>query len=152
MPPCFATANDGPIASPEHGGIYSITFEMVINDETDRMLNKIPREIGRASAEYKSQVAVAFIESNPVYGPDGLPFFSAARGNEFTGALADISEDNLVTMLEYMALQRDPSTGTPFIVNPRRILVRTPRQRLRFQQIIRSTQTIERTAGAAGSR
>lgn len=143
---------EGPsFAVAKHGGIYSITFEMVINDETDRMLNKIPREIGRASAEYKSQVAVAFIESNPVYGPDGNPFFSAARGNEFTGLAADISEDNLVTMLEYMALQRDPATNTPFIVNPRRILVRTPRQRLRFQQIIRSTQTVERTAGAAGN-
>lgn len=151
--PRMRTSEDvGPsFAVAKHGGIYEVTFELVVNDEADRILNRTPREIGRTSAEYKSQVAIAYIESNPIYGPDGAPFFSAARGNEFTGVAADPTEDNLVTFLEAMSLKRDPRTNTPFTIVPRRLLVRTPRMRLRFQQIIRSTQTIEQTAGAVGN-
>lgn len=140
--PSFAVA--------KYGGVYGVTMELIINDETDYILNRAPGEIGRHSAEYKAQVLVAFIESNPTYGPDGNPFFSSARGNEYTGSAADPTEDNLVTFIESMTLRRD-SNGIPFNVQPSKIMVRGARQQLRFQQILRSSQTIERTAGAAGN-
>lgn len=138
--PSFAVA--------KHGGMYSVTFELVINDETDYILNRAPREIGRSSADYQTQALIAFIESNPTYGPDGLPFFGPGHDNEFTGAAAAVTEDNLVSMLEKMSIRRDPATGTPYQITPTKIIVRGPRQALRLQQAIRSGQTIERTAAA----
>jgi len=139
--PAFAVA--------KHGGIYSVTFELVVNDQTDYILNRTPRELGRMAGEYKSQVFVAFVESNPTY-IDGTAFFHASRGNVVTGAGADPTEDNLVTILETMTLRRDVN-NIPFTVTPRRVLVRSPRTALRIQQILRSQQTIETTAGAVGA-
>lgn len=135
----------------KHGGIYGITFELIVNDETDYILNRTPAEIGRTSAEYKNQALVAFIESNPTYGPDGNPFFSSGRGNEYTGSAATPSEDNLATMLEAMTLHRDANTGTPFMIQPDRILVRGFRQKMRFQQILRSATTVQQETGIANT-
>jgi hypothetical protein len=125
----------------KHGGIYGVTMELVINDETDRILNRIPRELGRMSAEYISQTVVAFIESNPTY-IDGLPFFTnnAARPNEVTGAGADPNETNLFAILDTMTTRRD-SDNLPITTQPRRILVRTPSQKGTFDRIIRSQLT-----------
>lgn len=123
----------------KHGGVYGVTMEMVINDETDRILNRIPRELGRMTAEYVSRVIVAFIESNPDY-IDGNPFFSAARGNEITGASAQPTEDNFVSALSQMKLRRS-ADGIPFTVQPRRILTQGVRTALKIQQIVRSSQT-----------
>jgi hypothetical protein len=134
----------------KHGGVYEITFELIVNDDANRILNRIPRELARHAGEYRSQVIVAFIESNPTYELDGQPFFSATRGNEVTGTAADVSEDNLVSILEFMTQRRDVN-NVPFTIDPQRIIVKSPRQALRFQQIIRSSQTIETTAGAVGN-
>jgi hypothetical protein len=141
--PSFAVA--------KHGGIYGVTFEMVINDEVDRILNRIPRELGRMTAEYVSRVVVALIESNPNY-IDGQPFFSAAHGNEVTGAAAQPNEDNLVDILEGMKLRRT-ADGLPYSVTPRKILVRGDRQKLIFNRIIGSqfTGAAVNYTGAAGA-
>lgn len=134
----------------KHGGIYAVTMELVINDETDRILNRVPRELGRMSAEYISQAVVAYIESNPTY-IDGLPFFTnnAARPNEVTAAAGDPNETNLMAILDLMKLRRD-TDGIPFTVEPRRILVRTPSQKATFDRIIRSQLTgVTDAAGVA---
>ena len=55
--PAFAVA--------KHGGIYEVTMELVINDEADRILGRIPREIGRMAGEYVSLAVVRYIESQP---------------------------------------------------------------------------------------
>lgn len=123
----------------KYGGIYSITMEMVINDETDRILNRIPRELGRHSAEYLSRVIVAIVEANPNY-IDGAPFMSAARGNEVTGAAAQPTEDNLATIISAMTLRRSP-TGEPFTVRPRRVLTQGLRTALSIRKVIRSQTT-----------
>lgn len=123
----------------KHGGVYNVTMEMVINDETDRILNRIPRELGRMTAEYTSRIIVALIESNPNY-IDGQPFMSATRGNEIVGAGAQPTEDNLVTALSLMKLRRT-ADGIPFTVQPRKVITQGTRTRLKIQQIIRSQQT-----------
>lgn len=136
-----SSEEEGPsFAVGKHGGTYAVTMELVINDQTDRILNRIPRELGRSMAEYVSQVIVAFVESNPTYGPDGEPFFGAAHGNEITGAGAAPNETNLLAGLDAMKLRRDPD-GIPFTVEPRRIIVRTPSQKATFDRIIRSQVT-----------
>lgn len=140
--PSFAVA--------KHGGIYSVTFELIVNDQTDYILNRAPREIGRSSAEYKAKVLVSFIESNPTYAPDGQPFFSTAHGNEYLGADAEPSEDTLATMIENMTLRRDPN-GIPYNVQPDTILVRGFRQELRFRQILQSGQSVQQETGIANN-
>lgn len=129
--PAFAVA--------KHGGIYEVTMELVINDDADTILGRIPREIGRMAGEYVSLAVVRYIESNPTY-IDGQPFFSAAHMNELTGTAADPTEDNLVTIVENIKMRRD-ANGVPYALEPRRVLVRSERQKLIFNRILRSQQT-----------
>lgn len=146
-----STEEEGPpFAVAKHGGMYSVTFELVVNDETDYILKRAPAEIGRTSAEYKSRVLVNFIESNPTYAPDGQPFFSPAHGNEVVGVGAQPTEDNLATIIETMTLRRD-STGTPYNVEPNTILVKGFRQKLRFRQILRSAESVQTTESASNT-
>jgi hypothetical protein len=113
----------------KHGGVYAVTMELVINDDADQILNRTPREMGRAMAEYVSQLVVAFIESNPTYSVDGSPFFSVGRGNErTTGANSQPNETNLMAALDQFTLRRD-ADGMPFTPTAQRILVRTPSQK-----------------------
>lgn len=124
----------------KHGGTYAVTMELVINDDADQILNRTPREMGRSMAEYVSRVVVAFIESNPTYSVDAAPFMSAGRGNERVGATAQPNETNLMSVLDAMKLRRD-TDGVPFVVEPNKILVRTPSQKATFDRIIRSQLT-----------
>lgn len=124
----------------KHGGTYAVTMELVINDETDYILNRAPREMGRAMGEYISQAVIAFIESNPTYPVDGNPFFGTEHDNEVTATDADPNETNLLAILDLMKLRRD-SDGIPFTVEPNRIVVRTPSQKGTFDRIIRSQLT-----------
>jgi len=146
-----SSEEEGPsYAIAKHGGTYGVTMELVINDDADQILNRTPREMGRAMSEYVSQVVVAYVESNPNYSVDGNPFLSTTRGNEITGAAAQPNETNLLAALDQMKLKRDPD-GIPFNIEPRRILVRTPSQKATFDRIIRSQLTgVTDTAVAAG--
>jgi hypothetical protein len=135
----------------KHGGTYAVTMELVINDETDVILNRIPRELGRHSSEYISQAVIAFIESNPTYPVDDQPFFGTAHDNEVTGADADANETNLMAILDMMKLRRDRD-NIPFTVEPNRIIVRTPSQKATFDRIIRSQLTgVTDAVGAGGN-
>lgn len=134
-----------PFSVGKHGGIYAVTFEMIINDDTNMILNRIPTELGRMSAAYVSQIAVAQIETNANY-IDGLPFFTGTprsglpNGNEITGAGAEPTEDNLVTILEQMRGTTD-TEGFPIDIEPGNILTRSERVRLNFKRIQRSQET-----------
>lgn len=135
-----STEEGGPsFAVGKYGGIYAITFELIINDEVNRMLSRIPKELGRSMAEYVNQAIVAFFESNPTY-IDGQPFFGAAHENEVTGEAAIPNEDNLAALLDMLKLRRD-AEGVPIVVEPRRILVRNPSTKMLFDRIIRSQTT-----------
>lgn len=135
-----STEEGGPsFAVGKYGGIYAITYELIINDDVGRMLSRIPRELGRSMAEYVNQAVVAFIESNPTY-IDGNPFFGEAHENEVTGEEATPSEDNLAAILDLLRLRRD-ADNVPIVIEPRRILVRNPSTKLLFDKIIRSQTT-----------
>jgi hypothetical protein len=125
----------------KHGGTYSVTMELVINDDVDQILNRTPRELARAMGEYRSHVVIAFIESNPTYGPDGQPFFSPAHDNEVTGAAAAPNETNLMALLDQMTLKRDEDNN-PIGIEPQSVVVRTRSQRGTFNRIIKSQQTL----------
>lgn len=123
----------------KYGGIYAITYELIVNDDTGMMLDKIPSDLGEAMADYVNQAVVAFVESNPTY-IDGNPFFGEKHGNEVTGESADPTEDNLAALLDILRLRRD-SHNRPLNIKPRRLLVRNPSTKLLFDKIIRSQTT-----------
>ncbi|MGH2939453.1 MAG: hypothetical protein ACRDPE_15200 [Solirubrobacterales bacterium] len=123
----------------KYGGIYAITYELIINDDTGEMLNRIPAALGQSMSDYLNQAVVAFIESNPTY-IDGQPFFGEAHKNEVTGADAEPTEDNLAALLDMLRLRRN-AEGFPLNIKPRRLLVRNPSTKLLFDKIIRSQTT-----------
>lgn len=134
-----------PFAVGKHGGVYAVTFEMVVNDDANLILNRTPTELGRMSAAYVSQAAIALIEANGNW-MDGLPFFTSTpraglpNGNELTGSAAEPSEDNLVTIIEQMRASVDEE-GFPLDITPANILTRSDRVRLTFKRIMRSQET-----------
>lgn len=145
--PRLRTAEEAgpPFSVGKHGGVYGVTFEMVVNDEPNTILNRTPREMGRMSAAYVAQVAVALIESNPNW-IDGLPFFSATArnglptGNEFTGAAAEPSEDNLISIVASLRNATD-AEGFPMDVDPGLVITKDERAAYTFRRIIRSQET-----------
>jgi len=134
-----------PYAIGKHGGVYAITLEMIVNDETNKILNRIPTELGKTSAAYVAQIVAALIESNPNY-IDGLPFFTATardglpNGNEYTGSAAEPSEDNLVTIVSDLENTRNEE-GFPMDITANAVLTRDRRTELIFRRIIRSQRT-----------
>jgi hypothetical protein len=134
-----------PFSVAKHGGIYGVTYEMVVNDDTGRLLNRTPTEMGRMSAAYVSQTIIALIESNPNW-IDGNPFFSSTarqglpNGNEYTGAAAEPSEDNLVTIVSDLRNTVD-SEGMPIDIDPGIVLTKSDRTALIFRRILRSQET-----------
>lgn len=143
-----------PFSVGKHGGVYGVTFEMVTNDDANTILNRTPREMGRMSAAYVSQVIVGLIEANPNW-IDGLPFFTATprdglpNGNEFTGAAAEPTEDNVVTIVQSLTDTTD-AEGFPIDIEPGLVITKDQRVRLAIRRIVRSQTTgVTETAGAA---
>lgn len=124
----------------KYGGIYGVTFELVINDETNRILNMIPTELGKSMAEYVAKAMVALMESNPTYSVDSKPFFSAERDNLVTGAEAEATPDNIMAMLDTMSLRRDRD-DIPILVQASKVIVREPSLKAKILRMIRSTET-----------
>lgn len=143
-----------PFSVGKHGGIYGVTFEMVVNDDVNTILNRTPTEMGRASAAYVAQAVVALIETNPNW-IDGLPFFTATPrqglplGNEYTSTAAEPTEDNVVQIVSDLKRTVD-SEGFPIEIDPGIIITKDPFVQLAIRRIVRSQQTsaIE-TAGSA---
>ena len=123
----------------KYGGIYAITYELVINDETNRIFNRVPAELGRSMAEYVNQVVVALVESNPTY-IDGTAFFHSSRGNLITGTAGDITEENVAAIVDAMSLRRD-ADNVPVLIEPRRMLFRAPSQKMQMDRVIKSSET-----------
>jgi hypothetical protein len=132
-----------PYSVGKHGGVYGVTFEMVTNDDANTILNRTPREMGRMSAAYVSQVVIALIESNPNW-IDGIPFFSATPraglplGNEYTGAAAEPTEDNIVTIVSDLRNTTD-AEGFPIDIEPGTIITKDERVRLAVRRIVTET-------------
>jgi len=124
----------------KYGGIYGVTFELCINDETDTILNRIPNELGKSMAEYVAKAMVALYESNPTYSVDGKPFMSAERENLVVGEAAEPTPDNVMAVLDTMALRRDKD-DIPIMVEVAKVVVREPSVKAKILRMIRSTQT-----------
>lgn len=131
-----------------YGGVYSVTRQAVLNDETGELLRSNPEEMGYEGGLFITNTIIAFVESNPT-APDGTPVFDASRNN--TPAV-DLSEDSLATAISTMENQTDDD-GRQIVVRPRTLAVQNVRSELIANRIIRSQLTGAQATytGAAGA-
>jgi hypothetical protein len=136
------------LAVDTYGGVYSITRQAIINDDSNELLNRNPADMGYSAGVFILQAVIAMIQ-NPGNAGDGAPFYQASpRGNQVVTAL---SEDSLADAIGFMETQRDDD-GRQIVVTPSILVVRTARMQMIAQRILNSTQTgtnIQYT-GAAG--
>lgn len=124
------------LAVDTYGGVYSITRQAIINDDSNELLNRNPSDMGYAGGVFILQTIVALIVSNP-NAPDGNPMYSSSRGNETTAAL---SEDALADAIAAMEDQVDDD-GRQIVVTPRLLVVKNARMQMIAQRILNSTET-----------
>lgn len=134
-----------------YGGVYSITRQAIINDDSNELLNRNPADMGYAAGVFILQAVIASVQS-PGLAPDGNAFYSIAaggRGNQVTDAL---SEDSLATAIGWMEDQRDDD-GSKIVVTPALLVVQSARMQMIAQRILNSTFTgaqVAYTGGVAG--
>lgn len=119
-----------------YGAIYSVTRQLIRNDNLGMLTGNIPSEMGREAGYFIAEAIVALIESNPT-APDGNPFFSVGRGNQTTSAL---SEDSLADAIGWMENQIDDD-GRPIVITPRTLVVKNARMQLIANRILNSQIT-----------
>jgi hypothetical protein len=119
-----------------YGGVYQITRQAIINDDSNELLNRNPADMGYAAGVFILQTVIAAIE-NPGLAPDGQPFYSSARGNQVSDAL---SEDSLADAIAFMESQVDDD-GNQIVVTPAVLVVKNARMQLIAQRILNSAQT-----------
>lgn len=133
-----------------YGGIYSITRQAIINDDSNELLNRNPADMGYAAGVFILQTVIAMIQNPPNAG-DGNPFYSVSgtgRGNQVTAALSEDSIADAVTFMESLV----DDDGRQIVVTPQVLVVKTARMQMIAQRILNSTQTgvnVQYT-GAAG--
>jgi hypothetical protein len=131
-----------------YGGVYQITRQAIINDESGELLNRNPSEMGYAAGNFVAEALVSLLESNPT-AYDGVAFFHASRNNTTT---ADLSEDTLADAITKMETQFDDS-GYRIQIRAAVLLVKSAKQEMVARRIINSTvtgTTINYTGGTVG--
>jgi hypothetical protein len=124
------------LAVDTYGGVYSITRQAIINDDSNELLNRNPADMGYAAGVFILQTVIAMIQ-NPGNAGDGNAFFSGTRGNEVVTAL---SEDSLVDAIAFMEDLTDDD-GRQIVVTPSILVVKNARMQMIAQRILNSTQT-----------
>jgi hypothetical protein len=131
-----------------YGGVYQITRQAIINDDSGELLNRNPSEMGYAAGNFVAEALVTLVETigNAF---DGNPFFGSAHNN--TG-VAPLSEDALADAITQMETQLDDS-GYRIQIRAAILLVKTARQEMIARRIINSTVTgtaVNYTGGTKG--
>lgn len=97
------------IALATYGEIFSITRQVVINDDMN-MLTDIPRKMGMAAKGTIGDLVYAVLTKNPALS-DGKGLFHADHKNYLTGADSALSIDSLSKAKTAMATQRTQVEG-----------------------------------------
>lgn len=143
------TERSGPsLVIDTYGGVYSITRQAIINDDSGDLLNRNPSDMGYAAGNFVAESLVALIESNPT-AYDGAAFFNTTRGNQVTTAL---SEDALADAMTFFESLRDDD-GYRIRIKVATLLVKTFRMEMIARRIVNSTVTGTQAqySGAAGA-
>lgn len=117
-----------------YGAVYSVTRQMIRNDESGDLLNKNPGDMGYAMGVFVMQAMAALIESNPLTF-DGATMANDTRGNHTTNAL---SEDSLANAIAWVENQTDED-GFPIVVQFATLAVHGPKLELIAKRILNSS-------------
>jgi len=131
-----------------YGGVYAITRQAIINDDSGELLNRNPGEMGYAAGNFVASALVALVESNPTAYDTLGTFFNSTRGNTTVDPL---SEDSIADAITFMESQFDDS-GYRIMIRAATLVVKSARMEMIARRIINSTVTgtnIQWT-GAAG--
>lgn len=118
-----------------YGGVYAITRQAIINDDSGELLNRNPDEMGYAMGIFVAETLIALIEGNP-NAYDSATMANSTRGNYTTNAL---SEDSLADALAFMENQFDDS-GYRIVIRAANLVVKNARMQLIANRILRSEQ------------
>jgi hypothetical protein len=131
-----------------YGGVYAITRQAIINDDSGELLNRNPSDMGYAAGIFVAETLVALIESNPL-AYDGLTIWNNTRGNQTTAAL---SEDSIADGITFMESLFDDS-GYRIMVKAATLVVKSARMEMIARRIVNSTVTGTQVqySGAAGA-
>jgi hypothetical protein len=133
-----------------YGGVYGITRQAIINDDSGELLNRNPDEMGYAMGIFVAESLIALIESNPL-AYDGDTMSNVGRGNYTT---EEMSEDSLADALSFMEQQFDDS-GFRIVIRMANLVVQNARMQMRANRILRSqeagTQVVYTGAAGAGT-
>ncbi|TRO38563.1 Clp protease ClpP [Pseudomonas sp. ALS1131] len=127
-----------PIALATYGEIFSITRQVIINDDMN-MLTDIPRKMGMAAKATIGDLVYAILTSNPALS-DNKALFHVDHKNLLTGGTSALSIDSLSKAKTQMATQKtEVEGGKPRTLNIRPAFVLTPvALEDKAKQIIRS--------------
>jgi hypothetical protein len=119
-----------------YGGVYSVTRQATINDDSGHLLKDNPEDMGYEAGLFVNETIMAFIESNPT-APDGDTVYHANHNNAVTAAL---DETALAAAISAMENQTDED-GRQIRVTPETLAVKNVVLELIANRIIRSQQT-----------
>jgi len=148
-PPMERSERGGPsLVIDTYGGVYAITRQAIVNDDSGDLLNRNPADMGYSAGLFVTEAIIALIESNPTAW-DGTAFFHASRGNTVTN---ELSEDALADAMTHFESMLDDD-GYKIRIRAASLLLKTFRQELVARRIINSTVTGATAAytGAAGA-
>lgn len=134
---------DAAIVVDTYGGEYAMTRKLLRSNGIEKITSRNPEDLGQAMADFVTRMIVAMIVANPT-APDGLPVYSAARGNL---VIAPLSEDAVVDAAVWLRTRKD-ADNRPIRVRLRSAVVQNDRQALRLRQIMNS-QTLQIQTGGA---
>jgi hypothetical protein len=126
-----------PLVLDTYGGVYSLTRQLIINDDTGELLNRNPADMGFNAGNFVAETVVALIVSNPL-AADGTAFFDpTVHKNLGTAAL---SEDALADAITAMETQKDDD-GYRIRIRANLLMVQNARQEMIARRIVNSTTT-----------
>lgn len=111
------------ISTERHGEIFSLSREVIINDDMGALAN-LAGEFGRAAARTIENDVYALLALNTGLGPtmsDSQPFFDATRANVGTGSVITVAGLDADRVL--MRAQKDPSNRDYLSLAPAILLV-----------------------------
>lgn len=136
-----------PLAVDTYGGVYALTRQLIINDDSGELLNRNPGDMGYAAGNFVAETLVALLESNPL-AADGVAFFHSSHNNTGTAAL---SEDALADAITLMETQRD-NDGYRIRIRANLLMVQNARQEMIARRIVNSTATGTSVAYTGGTK
>ena len=122
-----------------YGGVYSITRQAIINDDSNELLNRNPADMGYAAGVFILQAVIAMITNPgnvPTASGGSVPFYQ----NGVNSGTLPLSEDSLADAIGGMESQFDDD-GRPIVVTPSILVVKNARMQMIAQRILNSTQT-----------